>query len=56
MKKRSKVYLDQAATSFPKPESVYQAVDEFSRTVGIGSGRGFYRESREVSRIYRETR
>jgi len=56
MKKKSKVYLDQAATSFPKPESVYQAVDEFSRTVGIGSGRGFYRESREVSRIYRETR
>ena len=56
IKKRSKVYLDQAATSFPKPEAVYTAGDEFARTVGIGNDRGFYRESRAVSRIYAETR
>ncbi|MEA1927567.1 MAG: aminotransferase class V-fold PLP-dependent enzyme [Candidatus Auribacterota bacterium] len=56
MKNKSKVYLDQAATSFPKPEAVYQAVDKFARTVGIGSGRGFYRESREAGRIFQESR
>ena len=26
------IYLDNAATSFPKPESVYQALDRFART------------------------
>lgn len=56
MKKRNKVYLDQAASSFPKPDSVYRAVDEFARTVGVGSSRGFYRESRSVSQVYAETR
>jgi len=56
MKKRSKVYLDQAATSFPKPESVYRSLDEFARTIGIANDRGFYRESREAGRIYEETR
>ncbi len=56
MKKRNKVYLDQAATSFPKPESVYRSLDEFARTIGIGNDRGFYRESREAGRIYEETR
>ena len=28
------IYLDNAATSFPKPESVYQALDHFARHVG----------------------
>ena len=26
------IYLDNAATSFPKPEPVYQALDQFART------------------------
>ena len=25
------IYLDNAATSFPKPEAVYQALDRFAR-------------------------
>ena len=25
------IYLDNAATSFPKPESVYKAMDHFAR-------------------------
>ncbi|MDI7250633.1 MAG: cysteine desulfurase [Bacillota bacterium] len=33
------VYLDNAATSFPKPESVYRAVDSFLRSSG-NPGRG----------------
>ncbi|MFH1039120.1 MAG: aminotransferase class V-fold PLP-dependent enzyme [PVC group bacterium] len=56
MKKRDKVYLDQAATSFPKPEAVYRAADEFARTVGIGNDRGFYRESRAAGRLYDQAR
>jgi len=26
------IYLDNAATSFPKPEAVYQALDRFARS------------------------
>ena len=32
----SRIYLDNAATSWPKPESVYRAVDEFQRNLGCG--------------------
>jgi cysteine desulfurase family protein len=34
------IYLDNAATSFPKPESVYQALDRFARTSLANPGRG----------------
>ena len=33
------IYLDNAATSFPKPESVYQALDRFARTTLANPGR-----------------
>lgn len=50
------VYLDNAATSFPKPEIVYQAADEFMRKVGVNAGRGAYRQALEADRIVYETR
>ncbi len=50
------VYLDNAATSFPKPEIVYQAADEFMRRVGVNAGRGAYRQALEADRIVYETR
>ena len=34
------IYLDKAATSWPKPESVYQTMDEFLRMKGGNPGRG----------------
>ena len=34
------IYLDQAATSFPKPEPVLDAVLRFYREVGVSSARG----------------
>ena len=34
------VYLDNAATSFPKPSCVYDAVDTYNRTSGRAVGRG----------------
>jgi cysteine desulfurase family protein len=50
------VYLDNAATSFPKPEIVYRAADEFMRTVGVNAGRGAYKQALEADRIVYETR
>ncbi len=50
------VYLDNAATSWPKPESVYQAVDHFMREVGATPGRGGYQQEEEAQRIADETR
>jgi len=50
------VYLDNAATSFPKPESVYQAVDRTMREVGVSPGRGGYRRSLDASRLLFQAR
>ena len=50
------VYFDNAATSFPKPESVYQAVDHFQRTIGASPGRGTYSKAREADQVIYETR
>lgn len=35
-----KIYLDNAATSWPKPEAVYLAVNNFNRNLGSSPGRG----------------
>ncbi len=51
MPSSSRIYLDNAATSFPKPESVYAAVDDYQRRIGAAIGRGTSRESIEVQRI-----
>lgn len=34
------IYLDNAATSFPKPDAVYDAVDSYQRCTGAAFGRG----------------
>ena len=50
------IYLDNAATSYPKPEQVYQAVLHAMRDVGASPGRGGYRRSLEASRIVFQAR
>ena len=50
------IYLDNAATSFPKPEEVYRAVDHYFRQVGVSFGRGAYRRALEAERLVFETR
>jgi cysteine desulfurase family protein len=50
------VFLDNAATSFPKPETVYQAMDAALREVGVAPGRGGYRQSLAAARIVYEAR
>lgn len=50
------IYLDNAATSWPKPESVYRAVDHFNRKLGASPGRGSHRRSVISGQILLETR
>ncbi len=50
------VYLDHAATSFPKPPSVYQAIMDVLRQVGGSPGRSDHRAAREASQIVQKTR
>lgn len=50
------IYLDNAATSWPKPEAVYQAVDRFMREVGATPGRGGHWREEEAARIADEAR
>ncbi len=45
------VYLDNAATSWPKPPEVYQAVDEYMRNVGASPGRSGHRQALTANRI-----
>jgi cysteine desulfurase/selenocysteine lyase len=45
------IYLDNAATSFPKPESVYFAVDQCLRHNGSAFGRGTHSGSESVRDI-----
>lgn len=49
-------YFDNAATSFPKPETVYQAVDSFLRTAAGNPGRGVHRLALAASEVIDETR
>ncbi len=51
-----RIYLDNAATSWPKPEAVHLAVDRFGRDIGAAAGRGSYREALESGRIVETAR
>jgi cysteine desulfurase / selenocysteine lyase len=50
------LYLDNAATSFPKPPGVYEAMLAYGTGVGASPGRGQYAASREGARLIRECR
>ena len=50
------IYLDNAATSFPKPESVYKAVSDTLRKYGSSPGRGGHKMSIQTERLIFETR
>ena len=50
------IYLDNAATSFPKPEIVYQRVDYVQRTLAVNVGRGSYKVANDAMKIVDETR
>ena len=50
------LYFDNAATSFPKPEEVIQAMLHFSRMIGASPGRSSHRLAIEAGRIVFEAR
>lgn len=50
------VYLDHAATTFRKPESVCRAVAEAVRNCNVNAGRGSYGLAREAEQRIEETR
>ncbi|MGE5422004.1 MAG: aminotransferase class V-fold PLP-dependent enzyme [Ignavibacteriales bacterium] len=50
------IYLDNAATSYPKPESVYRAVDHFNRHLGSNPGRGSSRTTLQAGSVLLEAR
>jgi cysteine desulfurase family protein len=50
------IYLDNAATSFPKPESVYQTLDRFARTELANPGRAGHRMALAAERVLDEGR
>lgn len=51
-----RIYLDNAATTWPKPEAVYDAVDHYQRNIGAPNGRSGYREAQESNRIVEKAR
>ncbi len=56
MNTNSRIYLDNAATSWPKPTCVYDAVDHYQRDVGASGGRSGYRDAVEASQIIERAR
>lgn len=50
------IYLDNAATSWPKPEEVYTVMERFLREAGANPGRAGHRMAREAERVILETR
>ncbi len=51
-----RIYLDNAATSWPKPDATIKAVERYLRELGAPAGRSSYREAVEVERRIRDTR
>ena len=50
------LYMDNAATSFPKPLTVWQAMQRYAVDCGASPGRGGYRQAREITAIIGECR
>jgi cysteine desulfurase/selenocysteine lyase len=50
------IYLDNAATSNPKPDTVWQAMESYMRTLGTSPGRGGYASSLASGRLVFSTR
>jgi cysteine desulfurase family protein len=51
-----RIYLDNAATTWPKPAAVYDAVDHYLRHNGAAAGRGVYRDAVDADRLVESAR
>jgi cysteine desulfurase family protein len=56
MEKSFMVYLDNAASSWPKPDATWQAMEHFMRHIGANPGRSGHRLSIEAGRILMDAR
>lgn len=52
----AQIYLDNAATAFPKPEEMYVFMDQFYRTHGVNPGRSGYDLCMETGHLVDDTR
>jgi len=50
------IYLDNAATTYPKPEKVYESMDLINRNGAVNAGRGSYRKAKQASVLIEETK
>ena len=50
------IYIDNAATSYPKPEQVYTFMDQFYRRAGVNPGRSGYDLCIEAGQLVEDTR
>lgn len=50
------IYFDNCATSFPKPEMVYESMDYYMREIGVNPGRGNYRKAMKAERLVYDAR
>ena len=50
------IYLDNAATSFPRPEAVYEEMDRVNRNLSVNAGRGGYKAAREAAKLIQNTK
>ena len=50
------IYLDNAATTFPKPEVVYKEMDQVNRTGAVNAGRGSYKAARKAADLIADTK
>ncbi len=50
------IYLDNAATTYPKPEEVYEKMDMLTRELSVNAGRGSYELARKATDVINGTR
>ena len=50
------IYLDNAATTYPKPEEVYEKMDMLTREMSVNAGRGSYELARKATDVINGTR
>ena len=51
-----RIYMDNSATSFPKPPAVTEAMVRFATECGVSAGRGAYAEAKQCEAIISECR
>lgn len=53
---RQMIYLDNAATTYPKPERLYEAMDYANRHLAVNAGRGVYKSAQIALQKIEEVR